>query len=75
MSSTCWWANSQIGSFSTTITTFPLLAWGEPITVLAWRSVLRQLVARGMLRVDMERHGALKLTETSRGGAQGRGAA
>ena len=49
----------------------PTFGVGEPITVLAWRSVLRQLVARGMLHVDMERHGALKLTETSRGVLKG----
>ncbi len=32
----------------------------------AWRSVIRQLVVRGCLRVDPERFGALVLTETSR---------
>jgi ATP-dependent DNA helicase RecQ len=31
-----------------------------------WRSVFRQLVARGYLRVDMEAHGALRLQEKSR---------
>ncbi len=44
----------------------PTFGVGEAIPVLEWRSVLRQLVARGVLRVDVERHGALKLTETSR---------
>lgn len=39
---------------------------GVAISVNEWRSVLRQLVAQGVLRVDMERHGALKLTQTSR---------
>jgi ATP-dependent DNA helicase RecQ len=32
----------------------------------AWRSVIRQLVVQGYLRVDQERYGALVLTETSR---------
>ena len=31
-----------------------------------WRSVFRQLVARGLLSVDMEGYGSLKLTESSR---------
>ncbi len=44
----------------------PTFGVGAAIPVLEWRSVLRQLVARGVLRVDVERHGALKLTETSR---------
>jgi ATP-dependent DNA helicase RecQ len=32
----------------------------------AWRSVIRQLVVQGHLRVDEERYGALVLTEASR---------
>ncbi len=32
----------------------------------AWRGVFRQMVALGLLRVDHESHGALKLTEESR---------
>ena len=39
---------------------------GTGLSVLEWRSVLRQLVAKGALRVDMNAHGALKLTEDSR---------
>ncbi len=31
-----------------------------------WRSVIRQLVIRGLLRVDIEGYGALQLTETCR---------
>ena len=33
----------------------------------AWRSVIRQLVVQGFLRVDPSRFGALVLTESSRG--------
>ena len=44
----------------------PTFGVGVATSVHEWRSVLRQLVAQGVLRVDMERHGALKLTETSR---------
>jgi ATP-dependent DNA helicase RecQ len=36
-----------------------------------WRSVFRQLVARGYLTVDMERYGALRLQETARGVLRG----
>jgi ATP-dependent DNA helicase RecQ len=32
----------------------------------AWRGVFRQMVALGLLRVDHESHGALRLTEASR---------
>jgi ATP-dependent DNA helicase RecQ len=32
----------------------------------AWRSILRQLVAAGLLRVDVEGHGGLSLTEACR---------
>ena len=31
-----------------------------------WRSVVRQLVARGLLRVDVERYGSLRLTPAAR---------
>ena len=44
----------------------PTFGVGVAISVLEWRSVVRQLVAQGVLRVDVERHGALKLTELSR---------
>ena len=49
----------------------PTFGVGVATSVHEWRSVLRQLVAQGVLRVDMERHGALKLTETSRRVLQG----
>jgi ATP-dependent DNA helicase RecQ len=39
---------------------------GEELTTGQWRSVYRQLVASGLVAVDMEGHGALKLTEESR---------
>ncbi len=44
----------------------PTFGVGTGLSVLDWRSVLRQLVAKGVLRVDMNAHGALKLTEDSR---------
>ncbi len=49
----------------------PTFGVGVAISVNEWRSVLRQLVAQGALRVDMERHGALKLTPSSREVLQG----
>jgi len=39
---------------------------GGELSVQAWRSVVRQLVVRGLLDVDHERYGALVLTERSR---------
>jgi ATP-dependent DNA helicase RecQ len=39
---------------------------GNELGATAWRSVIRQLVVQGYLRVDSERHGALTLTEQSR---------
>ena len=39
---------------------------GADIDAATWRSVFRQLVARGLMRVDVEGFGALKLTEASR---------
>ena len=39
---------------------------GADIDATTWRSVFRQLVARGLMRVDVEGFGALKLTEASR---------
>ena len=38
---------------------------GADIDAYRWRSVFRQLVARGLLSVDMEGHGSLRLTESS----------
>jgi ATP-dependent DNA helicase RecQ len=39
---------------------------GAELSVDQWRSVYRQLVAAGLAMVDLEAHGALKLTEQSR---------
>jgi len=39
---------------------------GRDLEELQWRSVFRQLVARGLLSVDMEGHGSLLLAETAR---------
>jgi ATP-dependent DNA helicase RecQ len=39
---------------------------GNDLTASSWRSVIRQLVVQGYLRVDPERYGALTLTEASR---------
>ena len=39
---------------------------GKDIGAYEWRSVFRQLVARGLLKVDMEGYGTLSLTEASR---------
>ncbi len=39
---------------------------GEELSEVQWRSVFRQLMARGYLAVDMDGFGSLKLTEESR---------
>ncbi len=39
---------------------------GKELSADQWKSVYRQLVAAGLVAVDMEGHGALKLTEQSR---------
>ena len=39
---------------------------GKPMSADQWRSVYRQLVAAGLVEVDMEGHGALRLTDQSR---------
>ncbi len=39
---------------------------GGDLSAVEWRSVFRQLIALGYLRVDMERHGAVMLTPESR---------
>ena len=39
---------------------------GKELSDPAWRGVFRQLIAQGFLKVDMDRHGALVLTEESR---------
>ncbi|MBK6288482.1 MAG: DNA helicase RecQ [Pseudomonadales bacterium] len=46
--------------------TLPTYGLGTGLDVNQWRSVLRQLVARGYLRVDMDAFGALKLEERCR---------
>ncbi len=40
----------------------PTFGVGRELDKLVWRSVARQLVARGLLRVDAERYGALRAT-------------
>ena len=44
----------------------PTYGIGEELDGNQWRSVFRQLVAQGYLRVDLERHGALRLEEKCR---------
>ncbi|MBK1691665.1 DNA helicase RecQ [Ectothiorhodospira mobilis] len=39
---------------------------GADLAVEAWRGVFRQLIARGLLAVDVEGHGALRLDESCR---------
>ena len=39
---------------------------GADVDANTWRSVFRQLVARGLMRIDVEGFGSLKLTEASR---------
>ncbi|BAU49211.1 ATP-dependent DNA helicase RecQ [Sulfurifustis variabilis] len=39
---------------------------GKELDANAWRGVFRQLIARGLLAVDIEGHGGLRLTEGSR---------
>ncbi len=39
---------------------------GKELSANEWRSVFRQLIARGLLAVDLEGHGALKLTDACR---------
>ena len=39
---------------------------GSELSDRAWRGIYRQLIAHGLLQVDIERHGALALTEFSR---------
>ena len=51
-----------------TISTFGI---GAELSQQQWRSVFRQLVARGLLGVDMEGHGGLHLTSSSRGALRG----
>ncbi|MEQ8955912.1 MAG: DNA helicase RecQ [Gammaproteobacteria bacterium] len=46
-----------------TISTFGI---GKDLSVAQWRSVIRQLIVRGLLLSDAEHFGALRLTEKSR---------
>jgi ATP-dependent DNA helicase RecQ len=39
---------------------------GKELDANAWRGVFRQLIARGLLAVDLEGHGGLRLTDASR---------
>jgi ATP-dependent DNA helicase RecQ len=39
---------------------------GDELDSTAWRNLYRQLIARGLLTVDLEGHGGLRLTEASR---------
>jgi ATP-dependent DNA helicase RecQ len=39
---------------------------GKDLDKTSWRSIFRQLVAAGLLRVDMAGHGGLQLTESAR---------
>ncbi len=41
-------------------------AIGTELSDVQWRSVFRQLIARGLVEVDMDGYGSLKLTEKSR---------
>jgi len=44
----------------------PTFGIGTELNAVGWRSVYRQLIARGLLAVDMDGHGAVQLTEASR---------
>ena len=44
----------------------PIHGVGDSLDTNQWRSVFRQLVARGYLRVDLERFGALRLEDKCR---------
>ena len=56
--------NERIRSFGhQRLSTFGI---GADIDASTWRSVFRQLVARGLMSVDVEGFGSLKLTEASR---------
>jgi ATP-dependent DNA helicase RecQ len=44
----------------------PTFGTGTEFDAVQWRSVVRQLVARGMLRVDREGYGSLQVTDRAR---------
>ena len=46
--------------------TLSVFGVGADLSDQAWRGVLRQLIAKGLVAVDFEGHGTLMLTETSR---------
>ena len=43
----------------------PTFGVGAELSSYEWRSVFRQLIARGLLRVDMEGYGSIRLTDES----------
>lgn len=43
----------------------PTYGVGNDLDARQWRSVFRQLAARGLIRIDLERHGSVKLTPAS----------
>ena len=45
------------------ITTFGI---GRDLTIPEWRGIYRQLIARGLLTIDLEGHGALRLSDACR---------
>ncbi|MEM1146029.1 MAG: HRDC domain-containing protein, partial [Pseudomonadota bacterium] len=49
----------------------PTFGVGKELSVKQWRSVFRQLVARGYLSVDMDRFGAVVLQPAARGVLRG----
>jgi ATP-dependent DNA helicase RecQ len=49
----------------------PTFGVGSKLDARRWRSVFRQLVARGYLTVDMAQYGALRLQESARGVLRG----
>jgi len=57
-------ANERIQTFGhDRVSTFGI---GQELDQQAWRHLYRQLIARGLLAVDLEGHGGLRLTEASR---------
>ena len=44
----------------------PTFGIGADLDARQWRSVIRQIVARGLLRVDVEKYGSLQLTAAAR---------
>lgn len=43
----------------------PTFGVGEDLDAFQWRSVFRQLVARGLLSVEIEKYGSIRLTDAS----------